>query len=69
MLFAAGIGIGIMFYGVLEPMNHALRLPLGAEGLEGGAPVPGYGGDDLSLGLPPLGNLFPRWPVPRVFLL
>ena len=39
MLFAAGIGIGIMFYGVLEPMNHALRLPLGAEGLEGGAPV------------------------------
>ena len=28
MLFAAGIGIGIMFYGVLEPMNHALRLPL-----------------------------------------
>ena len=37
MLFAAGIGIGIMFYGVLEPMNHALRLPLGAEGLEGEA--------------------------------
>jgi len=37
MLFAAGIGIGIMFYGVLEPMNHALHLPLGAEGLEGEA--------------------------------
>ena len=28
MLFAAGIGIGIMFYGVLEPMNHALTPPL-----------------------------------------
>ena len=28
MLFAAGIGIGIMFYGVLEPMNHLLALPL-----------------------------------------
>ena len=33
MLFAAGIGIGIMFYGVLEPMNHALRLPFDMEGL------------------------------------
>lgn len=28
MLFAAGIGIGIMFYAVLEPMNHLLTLPL-----------------------------------------
>ena len=33
MLFAAGIGIGIMFYGVLEPMNHALRLPFDLQGL------------------------------------
>ena len=30
MLFAAGIGIGILFYAVLEPMNHLLHLPLGA---------------------------------------
>ncbi len=29
MLFAAGIGIGIMFYAVLEPMNHLLTPPLG----------------------------------------
>ena len=35
MLFAAGIGIGIMFYGVLEPMNHALIPPLNAESMEG----------------------------------
>ena len=28
MLFAAGIGIGIMFYAVLEPMNHVLTPPL-----------------------------------------
>ena len=28
MLFAAGIGIGIMFYGVLEPMNHLLSPPI-----------------------------------------
>jgi len=33
MLFAAGIGIGIMFYAVLEPMNHLLTPPLGLEGL------------------------------------
>ena len=32
ILFAAGIGIGIMFYGVLEP-DHALRLPFDMEGL------------------------------------
>lgn len=34
MLFAAGIGIGIMFYAVLEPMNHLLDPPLGLAGLE-----------------------------------
>jgi len=37
MLFAAGIGIGIMFYGVLEPMTHALTPPLSAEGVTGTA--------------------------------
>ncbi|MFK8018776.1 MAG: BCCT family transporter, partial [Pseudomonadales bacterium] len=31
MLFAAGIGIGIMFYAVLEPMNHFLTPPFGLE--------------------------------------
>lgn len=31
MLFAAGIGIGIMFYAVLEPMNHFLTPPFGIE--------------------------------------
>ncbi len=31
MLFAAGIGIGIMFYAVLEPMNHFLKPALGME--------------------------------------
>lgn len=33
MLFAAGMGIGLVFYGVLEPMNHTLYAPLGQEGL------------------------------------
>ena len=30
MLFAAGIGIGLMFYGVAEPVEHFLKPPLGA---------------------------------------
>jgi BCCT family betaine/carnitine transporter len=31
MLFAAGVGIGLMFFGVLEPVTHTLRPPLGVE--------------------------------------
>ncbi len=31
MLFAAGIGIGLMFFGVLEPVQHFLHPPLGIE--------------------------------------
>ncbi len=32
MLFAAGMGIGLMFFGVLEPVTHYLFPPLGVEG-------------------------------------
>jgi BCCT family betaine/carnitine transporter len=32
MLFAAGMGIGLMFFGVLEPMYHFNYPPLGLEG-------------------------------------
>jgi len=31
MLFAAGVGIGLMFFGVLEPVTHTLRSPLGVD--------------------------------------
>ncbi|HSG93938.1 MAG TPA: BCCT family transporter, partial [Afifellaceae bacterium] len=31
MLFAAGMGIGLMFFGVLEPVNHMLTPPLGVD--------------------------------------
>lgn len=31
MLFAAGMGIGLMFFGVLEPVNHLLLPPLGVD--------------------------------------
>ena len=31
MLFAAGIGIGLMFFGVAEPVDHFLNPPLGVD--------------------------------------
>ena len=31
MLFAAGIGIGLMFFGVLEPVTHSLTPPIGVD--------------------------------------
>jgi len=31
MLFAAGVGIGLMFFGVLEPVSHTLSPPLGID--------------------------------------
>ena len=41
MLFAAGMGIGLMFFGVLEPVNHFLSPPLGAAGADAAAIVAG----------------------------
>ena len=35
MLFAAGIGIGLLFFGVAEPVTHFLNPPLGMEAAEG----------------------------------
>ena len=31
MLFAAGIGMGVLFFGVLEPVQHFLHPPLGID--------------------------------------
>ncbi len=31
MLFAAGVGIGLMFFGVLEPVTHTLNPPIGTD--------------------------------------
>ena len=31
MLFAAGVGIGLMFFGVLEPITHTLNPPVGID--------------------------------------
>ncbi len=32
MLFAAGTGVGLLFWGVAEPVNHFAALPLGEGG-------------------------------------
>ena len=46
MLFAAGMGIGLMFFGVLEPVNHFLSPPLGMDvGENFGAAVAGGSAD------------------------
>ena len=37
MLFAAGIGIGLMFFGVAEPIDHFLNPPLGVDPADSGA--------------------------------
>ena len=34
MLFAAGMGIGLMFFGVAEPVTHFLQPPLGVDGAD-----------------------------------
>jgi BCCT family betaine/carnitine transporter len=31
MLFAAGVGIGLMFFGVLEPVAHTINTPIGVD--------------------------------------
>ncbi|OLT39031.1 choline transporter [Saccharomonospora sp. CUA-673] len=36
MLFAAGMGIGLVFWGVAEPLNHFAGVPNRATGIEGG---------------------------------
>ncbi|MBB04929.1 MAG: BCCT transporter [Pseudooceanicola sp.] len=52
MLFAAGMGIGLMFYGVSEPMSH-FSSSLGGTVAEGGArtdwaPLGGAAGDEVA---------------------
>ncbi len=37
MLFAAGIGIGLMFFGVAEPIDHFLNPPLGVDAADSAA--------------------------------
>jgi choline/glycine/proline betaine transport protein len=49
MLFAAGMGIGLVFWGVAEPLNHFA------------APPPGTGGDDANLARNAMDVTFLHW--------
>ena len=44
MLFAAGVGIGLMFFGVSEPVEHFLQPPLGLEAADTAAARLGMAG-------------------------
>jgi len=55
MLFAAGVGIGLMFYGVAEPVVHYLKPPVG----EGAA----TGGENQAINLTMLHWGFNAWSV------
>jgi BCCT family betaine/carnitine transporter len=70
MLFAAGMGIGLMFYGVSEPISHfSSSVAEGAGSADSWAPLGGaagehrgsarsrHGRDDLPLGPAPMGDL------------
>lgn len=53
MLFAAGMGIGLMFFGVLEPVYHYQNPPLGYTGDEEGARLLGMAATIFHWGLHP----------------
>lgn len=49
LLFAAGMGIGLVFWGVAEPLNHFA------------SPRPGVSGDDVQLGQQAITQTFLHW--------
>ena len=70
MLFAAGIGIGLMFFGVLEPVQHFLHPPLGIDSRRPrDDPRPRHRRGDLSLGSARLGHLRACGPRPGLLQL
>ena len=55
MMFATGMGIGLMFWGVAEPLTHLNTPPMGhGRAGDAGGGAPGHGVHLLPLGLPPL---------------
>ena len=67
MMFSAGMGIGLMFYGVGEPLSHMAAPPNGAAQPEHRRGRRGrHGVLVLPLGPPPVGDLRGRGPRARV---
>ena len=69
MLFAAGIGIGLLFFGVAEPMYYLQSPPLGITAGTAEARYRRHSSDGFPLGATGLGNLRRRRTRPRVFCL
>ncbi len=57
MLFAAGMGIGLVFWGVAEPLNHFASPPPGTADGEDCRGPRGHGHDVPALGSPRVGHL------------
>ena len=70
MLFAAGVGIGLMFFGVLEPVYYFQNPPLGIDPADKEAALAiGIGRGGFPLGSACLGHLRNRGSRPRVLYL
>ena len=67
MLFASGIGIGLLFFGVLEPVQHFMSPP--PRRRSENRCSHGYRSNDLSLGHTRLGSLRSRWTCFGIFRL
>ena len=69
MLFAAGIGIGLLFFGVAEPMYYLQNPPLGITARNSGGCYRRHSSDGFPLGNTRLGSLRRRRTRSRVFRL
>ena len=69
MLFAAGIGIGLLFFGVAEPMYYLQNPPLGITPGTAEAATAGIAATVFPLGNTGLGSLWRCRTCPRVFRL
>ena len=67
MLFAAGVGIGLLFFGVAEPVYYFKEPPLGITPRTEEAVCRRDSGDGFSLGATRLGDLWRRWTRPGLF--
>jgi BCCT, betaine/carnitine/choline family transporter len=67
MLFQAGMGIGLVFWAVSEPVTHYTDPPLGQG--DGGRRLPGPANRLLPLGAAPVGDLRRGRPCRRVLQL
>ncbi|MDZ7779471.1 MAG: BCCT family transporter [Gemmatimonadota bacterium] len=68
MLFSAGMGIGLVFFSVAEPIYHLTDPPIEEAGTTAAADGR-HAAHVLPLGTARLGNLHRRGPVARVFFL